>query len=89
MVFIGHFLILLVFILLLYLLANYSSLRYEAKELAMLWDSLKGPLEPQQIKYYSSLYRENREAYQRRKASVFSKVLILFFKDLDQNFPTL
>ncbi len=86
MVFIGHFLILLVFMLALYLLANYTSLRTEAKELAALQESLKTLTDPKQRSYYTALYNENREAYNQRKHSVFSIVLIFFFKHLDQDF---
>ena len=89
MVFIGHFLILLIFILALYLLANYSSLRTEAKELTMLQENLKTYTDSKQIAYYSDLYTENLQAYNRRKHSIFSIVLIFFFKDLDQHFKPL
>ncbi|MCX7122338.1 MAG: hypothetical protein NTV32_01440 [Gammaproteobacteria bacterium] len=86
MVFVGHFLILLLFMLALYLLANYTSLRTEAKELAALQESLKTLTEGKERAYYLALYNENREAYNRRKHSVFSIVLIFFFKNLDQSF---
>ena len=86
MVFIGHFLLLLFFMLLLYSLSNYSSLRYEIKELSALQTRLKTLSDPQQRQYYKNLYNENCEAYQRRKASIFSRGLIFFFKNLNQNF---
>ena len=89
MVFIGHFLILLIFMLALYLLSNYSSLHSEAKELAALQESLKTITEVKQRTYYTHLYNENLDAYNRRKHSLFSVVLIFFFKKLDQTFEPL
>ncbi len=86
MVFIGHFLILLIFVLILYLLANYSSLRYEIKELIALQTTLKTLADSQQRAYYTTLYNENVAAYDQRKGSPFSRLLILCFPDLDQSF---
>ncbi len=75
--------------LLLYLLANYSSLRSEAKELASLGESVKTMTDVKQREYYIDLYNENLNAYNQRKHSVFSVILIFFFKNLDQHFSSI
>ncbi len=87
MVFIGHFLLLLLSVVALYLLATYSSLRAEMAELKKMQERFQTLSDPKQIKYYQNWYSETCSAYERRKKSPFAKLLILFYKKLDQEFP--
>lgn len=95
MVFAWHFLIALLFTVLLYLGATYSSLWHLIVEIHEIQDKIANlqkqdlPQKENQLLFYKNLYNKNVADFNHRKQSPFAYIVVKLFKKLQQNFTPL